>query len=296
MDQEQQQQGEEQEAQQAIEQDKLKVEMEKKKVAEEQKRLEDERKALTGFPGAVRVPILKQLFSNNDQTIGATDVVILLTPHIVYEPETCKEGDKAACEAHRRHAVVDELVRVTFFQQVSTQSLYPVQQTSFSHVSQTRRQVVTRMLQNLKTAYIRIDDDGLVRQLVTAEGVDEAAIADNRQNRTVPVEISVLAVGYQQGGRITHLLPPRPPLSLDVITLCDDDELRRFTSTGHFGYFRHVLRNSELPAGEVLAAHLRQVPSDAKYYGVTFDEQKNPKADEVAQAAKSVVWIRVQLC
>ena len=105
---------------------------------------------------------------------------------------------------------------------------------------------------------IRIDDDGLVRQLVTAEGVDEAAIADNRQNRTVPVEISVLAVGYQQGGRITHLLPPRPPLSLDVITLCDDDELRRFTSTGHFGYFRHVLRNSELPAGEVLAAHLRQ--------------------------------------
>ncbi len=105
---------------------------------------------------------------------------------------------------------------------------------------------------------IHIDDDGLVRQLVTAEGVDEAAIADNRQNRTVPVEIGVLAVGYQQAGRIFHLLPPRPPLSLDLITLCDDDELRRFTSAGHFGYFRHVLRNSELSAGEVLAAHIRQ--------------------------------------
>jgi hypothetical protein len=105
---------------------------------------------------------------------------------------------------------------------------------------------------------IHIDDDGLVRQLVTAEGVDEAAIADNRQNRTVPVEIGVLAAGYQQAGRIYHLLPPRPPLSLDVITLCDDDELRRFTSAGHFGYFRHVLRNREVPAGEVLAAHIRQ--------------------------------------
>jgi hypothetical protein len=104
---------------------------------------------------------------------------------------------------------------------------------------------------------IHIDDDGLVRQLVTAEGVDEAAIADNRQNRTVPVEIGVLAVGYQQADRIYHLLPPRPPLSLDLITLCDDDELHRFTSAGHFGYFRHVLRNSELPAGEVLAAHIR---------------------------------------
>jgi hypothetical protein len=105
---------------------------------------------------------------------------------------------------------------------------------------------------------IHIDDDGLVRQLVTAEGVDEAAIADNRQNRTVPVEISVLAVGYSQGGRIAHLLPPRPPLSLDVIYLCDEEELCRFTSAGRFGYFRHVLRNRDLPVGEILAAHIQQ--------------------------------------
>lgn len=105
---------------------------------------------------------------------------------------------------------------------------------------------------------IHIDDDGLVRQLVTAEGVDEAAIADNRQNRTVPVEMSVLAVGYQQDGQIYHLLPPRPPLSLDVVTLCDDEELRRFTSSGRFGYFRHILRNSDLPTAEILAAHIQQ--------------------------------------
>jgi general secretion pathway protein D len=44
---------------------------------------EDERKSLSGFPGAVRVPILKQLFSNNDQVISQTDIVMLLTPHIV---------------------------------------------------------------------------------------------------------------------------------------------------------------------------------------------------------------------
>ena len=48
---------------------------------------EDERKSLSGFPGAVHVPVLKQLFSNNDQTIGTTDVVMLLTPHIVRAPE-----------------------------------------------------------------------------------------------------------------------------------------------------------------------------------------------------------------
>ena len=58
---------------------------------------------------------------------------------------------------------------------------------------------------------IRIEDDGLVRQLITAEGVDEAIIADNRMNRNVPVEISVLALGYRQGQQISHLLPPQPP-------------------------------------------------------------------------------------
>ncbi|HVN56100.1 MAG TPA: hypothetical protein VMT46_17340 [Anaerolineaceae bacterium] len=104
---------------------------------------------------------------------------------------------------------------------------------------------------------IHIDDDGLVRQLVTADGIDDAVIQDNRLNRNVPVEISVLAVGYRQNERIRHLLPPRPPLSLDQIYLCDDDELVEFTGVGRFGYFRHILRAVDLPTGELLAAHLQ---------------------------------------
>lgn len=109
---------------------------------------------------------------------------------------------------------------------------------------------------------IHIDDDGLVRQLVTAEAPNpaelEAIIADNRQNRNVPVEMSVMTVGYRQDGRISHLLPPRPPLSLEQIFLCDPAELVAFTSAGRFGYFRHILRAVELPVGELLAAHLGQ--------------------------------------
>lgn len=108
---------------------------------------------------------------------------------------------------------------------------------------------------------IHIDDDGLVRQLVTTEGIDQAVIADNRMNRNVPVEMSVLAVGYQQDEQISHLLPPRPALSLDAIYLCDDEDIRRFTSAGQFGYFRHILRADDLPVGELLAAHLNQVQS-----------------------------------
>jgi hypothetical protein len=105
---------------------------------------------------------------------------------------------------------------------------------------------------------IHIDDDGLVRQLVTADGVDEGVIADNRLNRNVPIEMSVLVVGYQQSGRIFHLLPPRPPLSLDIIYLCEADELCQFTSSGRFGYFRHILQAKDLPVGELLAAHFQQ--------------------------------------
>jgi hypothetical protein len=105
---------------------------------------------------------------------------------------------------------------------------------------------------------IRIDDDGLVRQLVTSEGVDAAIIQDNRVNRNVPLEMGVLAVGYELHGQIFHLLPPRPPLSLDLIYLCTGEETRRFTAAGRFGYFRHLLRASDLPISELLAAHIQQ--------------------------------------
>jgi hypothetical protein len=70
--------------------------------------------------------------------------------------------------------------------------------------------------------------------------------------------MSVLSVGYKHEGAIRHLLPPRPPLSLDIITLCGAEELRQFTSTGNFGYFRHVLRSGNLPVGELVAAHIEQ--------------------------------------
>ena len=79
---------------------------------------------------------------------------------------------------------------------------------------------------------IHIDDDGLVRQLVTAGNVSPEVMRDNRERRIVPVEMSVLTVGYELGGKISQLLPPRPPLSLDVIYLCSDAELAKFTGAG----------------------------------------------------------------
>lgn len=106
---------------------------------------------------------------------------------------------------------------------------------------------------------IRIEDDGLVRQLVTADDIAEDVIQDNRINRNVPVEVSVLHVGYWQDAHISYLLPPRPPLSLDAIYVCDQKEACAFTMAGRFGYLRHILRAEDAPVGELLAAHIQQI-------------------------------------
>jgi hypothetical protein len=45
-----------------------------------------------------------------------------------------------------------------------------------------------------------------------------------------------------------------------------------------------------------LIEHLRKVPSDARYYKVTFDELRNPRADEAEIAAQTTVMVRIRLC
>lgn len=44
---------------------------------------QEERQILKGFPGLLRIPILGRLFSANDESANATDIVMLLTPRIV---------------------------------------------------------------------------------------------------------------------------------------------------------------------------------------------------------------------
>jgi hypothetical protein len=125
---------------------------------------------------------------------------------------------------------------------------------------------------------IHIDDDGLVRQLVTADDVSEEVLRDNRERRIVPVEMAVLAVGYEENGMISHLLPPRPPLSLDEIYLCSDADIARFTSAGRFGYFRHILRAKDSPVAEVLAAHIQMA---ARAHGKNSGKWKEAAVQEL---------------
>ncbi len=101
---------------------------------------------------------------------------------------------------------------------------------------------------------IRIDDDPLVRQLVLAEDVPESTVNDQRVNRMVPVEISVLNVGYRDGRGLHHSLPPRPPLSLHLVFMCDDAEVIAFTR--ELSFFRLVLNAPDVPSEDLLAAAL----------------------------------------
>ena len=99
-----------------------------------------------------------------------------------------------------------------------------------------------------------MDDDLFARQLIGAD-VGEEYIADQRQNRQVPIEISVLVVGHIHDGKLYHYLPPQPPIALDQIVTCSRDEVLHFTN--EFTYFRTVLDAQEARSDELLAASLR---------------------------------------
>lgn len=107
---------------------------------------------------------------------------------------------------------------------------------------------------------MHIDDDPLVRRLVLAETPSTELINDQRENRMLPIEMSVLSVGYQVQGSIRHGLPPRPPLNLDPVELVlDPAEIRLFTD--QLGYLRLILRanSNHVPIDQLLVAHVRDV-------------------------------------
>jgi len=50
------------------------------------------------------LPVVGMAFRNSRETTERREVIVLITPRIVYEPGTCAEGERAAAEFHRRQA------------------------------------------------------------------------------------------------------------------------------------------------------------------------------------------------
>lgn len=115
------------------------------------------------------------------------------------------------------------------------------------------REAIYGLIYNMSIA-----DDPLVRRLVLAENPPASVINDQRRNRLLPIEMSVLAIGYTiNEDEIYHGLPPRPPLNLDPVVLCTDrDEVMEFTNRP--SYLRLILRtiDSNVPVDQLLVSHI----------------------------------------
>jgi hypothetical protein len=103
---------------------------------------------------------------------------------------------------------------------------------------------------------ITIADDLMVKQLAISQAMTEEQRQDQLERRQVPIEMSVLAIGYREDGSVHRRIPPRPPLSLDRVSLCSPEETR--TVTEKLGYIRLVLRQriAEIPVEQLIVAHI----------------------------------------
>ncbi len=102
---------------------------------------------------------------------------------------------------------------------------------------------------------ITLEEDGFLRQIASSANISEEVIRDAQENRNVPIVIRVAFIGYMEGDKVLHLLPPRPPVTLTEIYPCSAREISEFTRK--FGYLRLLMDVNHLPAGELLAVHLK---------------------------------------
>ena len=102
---------------------------------------------------------------------------------------------------------------------------------------------------------VTLEEDGFLRQIAGSADISEEVIRDAQENRNVPIVIRVAFIGYMEGDKVLHLLPPRPPVTLTEIYPCSFREICEFTRK--LGYLRLLLNITNLPAGELLAVHLR---------------------------------------
>lgn len=105
---------------------------------------------------------------------------------------------------------------------------------------------------------ISLQDDPFLRNLAVTVVPDDPQYAeiirDQQENRAIPVEISVAAVGYRDEDGYHYGLPPQPPMILYSITVCSKDEVRHITDSPDF--LRALLDNRDVPVDELIPTAL----------------------------------------
>ncbi len=115
---------------------------------------------------------------------------------------------------------------------------------------------------------IRLQDDPFLKNLAVTVMDESTAefrevIRDQQENRVIPVEISVVAIGYQQiqndAPRYIYGFPPQPPMILRRINVCSEEEVRLFTK--HPDFMRVLLGNYDIPADELIPTAIQRAVS-----------------------------------
>jgi hypothetical protein len=109
-----------------------------------------------------------------------------------------------------------------------------------------------------------IDDErGMVKMLSVADEAREEDIEWLR-NQMVPLEVSVLCVGYKdpESPRIRQGLPPQPPIALYGIECCEKEELAQFTE--QLDFFRLILEAKDISCSEELLAAIVRLATSAR--------------------------------
>jgi hypothetical protein len=95
--------------------------------------------------------------------------------------------------------------------------------------------------------------------MATLEDPIQEELADQQVLRQIPVEYSVLSIGYQSNDQYIYSLPPQPPLALATIQMMTSEEILNFTN--RLDFIPLILSADNLPADELLAASLRNAAS-----------------------------------
>ena len=107
---------------------------------------------------------------------------------------------------------------------------------------------------------ITLQDDPFLKNLAVTVIEDDPRYAeiirDQQENRAIPVEIAVAAIGYRDDDGYHYGLPPQPPMILHRIVVCSKDEVRHITAAPDF--MRALLDNRDVPADELIPTALQR--------------------------------------
>ena len=100
---------------------------------------------------------------------------------------------------------------------------------------------------------IRWAADGLITQLASSPtpAIETGVLLDNQLLRTGGPVIDVALVGYEDSN-LVYGIPPLPPITLELIWLCESTDFLRFTKSN--GYLRLLIAAT---SPDIVAAHLQ---------------------------------------